>query len=55
MLWIPRDSAGASRQEVHDTGKVIAITDVGAHLDEKSKIIWNPDDPVPIAETKIYY
>ncbi|KAF2143706.1 uncharacterized protein K452DRAFT_296695 [Aplosporella prunicola CBS 121167] len=55
MLWIPRDSAGASRQEVHDTGKVIAITDVGAHLDEKNKIIWNPDDPVPIAETKIYY
>ncbi|EKG16711.1 protein of unknown function DUF221 [Macrophomina phaseolina MS6] len=55
MLWIPRDSAGCSRQEVQETGKVIAITDVAAHFDEKNKIIWDPEAEVPIAEPKIYY
>ncbi|KAB2581261.1 protein of unknown function DUF221 [Lasiodiplodia theobromae] len=55
MLWIPRDSAGCSRQEVQDTGKVIAITDVAAHFDEKNKLVWDPEAEVPIAEPKIYY
>ncbi|KAF2083149.1 DUF221-domain-containing protein [Saccharata proteae CBS 121410] len=55
LLWIPRDPAGVSRQEVHDTGKVIAITDMAAHLDDKNKIIWDPESTVPIAEPKIYW
>ncbi|EOD46598.1 uncharacterized protein LTHEOB_8265 [Neofusicoccum parvum] len=55
MLWIPRDSAGCSRQEVQDTGKIIAITDTAAHFDEKNKISWDPEAEVPIAEPKIYY
>jgi len=33
-LWIPRDPAGVSRQEVAHTGKVIPITDEHANLDE---------------------
>lgn len=56
LLWIPRDQAGVSRQEVRDTGKVIAITDVGAHLDEKNKIVWDdPNISAPIHDEKIYY
>lgn len=56
LLWIPRDPAGVSRQEVRDTGKVIAITDVGAHLDEKNKIVWDdPNISAPIHEEKVYY
>lgn len=55
MLWIPRDAAGCSRQEVQDTGKIIAITDTAAHFDEKNKIIWDPEAEVPIAEPKIYF
>ena len=32
-LWIPRDEAGVSRQEVRHTGAVIPVTDEGAWLD----------------------
>ncbi|KAK8161844.1 hypothetical protein IWX90DRAFT_388174 [Phyllosticta citrichinensis] len=55
MLWIPRDSAGCSRQEVRDTGKVIAITDTAASFDDKGNIVWDPMEEVPIAEPKMYW
>lgn len=55
MLWIPRDSVGCSRQEVRDTGKVIAITDTAASFDEKGNIVWDPTEEVPIAEPKMYW
>lgn len=56
-LWIPRDEAGVSTQEVRDTSKVIPITDEGAHFNEKGKIIWDntTEDIAPIHEGKIYY
>jgi len=56
LLWIPRDIAGVSRQEVMHSSKVIPITDVDASLDEKNKITWNEEGGrPPIYEEKIYY
>ncbi|GIZ41550.1 hypothetical protein CKM354_000485000 [Cercospora kikuchii] len=56
LLWVPRDNLGVSRQEVADTSKVIPITDEGAFLDEKNKIVWDAEDGrPPIYEEKIYY
>jgi len=37
-IWIPRDVAGISRQEVVHSSKVIEITDEGAWLDEKGGV-----------------
>ena len=57
VLWIPRDDAGVSRQEVHETSKVIPISDAGAELDDKNKIVWSRDDlgKTPVYQDKIYY
>lgn len=56
LLWIPRDPMGISRQEVHDTSRVIPITDDGAYLDEKNKVCWDAEGGrPPIYEEKIYY
>jgi len=37
-LWIPRDLAGVSRQEVLHSSKVIEISDEGASFDEKGRL-----------------
>ena len=37
-LWIPRDLAGVSRQEVAHSSKVIEISDEGASLDESGRL-----------------
>lgn len=37
-LWIPKDPAGVSTQEVRHTSKVIAITDDCASVDEKNRL-----------------
>ncbi|KAL9625250.1 MAG: hypothetical protein Q9160_000652 [Pyrenula sp. 1 TL-2023] len=58
LLWIPRDEMGISRQEVSHTGKVLPITDEGAHFDEKGKIVWDLEGTngrPPIWEAKTYY
>ena len=56
LLWIPRDAAGVSRQEVRHTSRVIPITDEGAHFDEKNKIVWDQESGrPPIYEEKVYY
>lgn len=56
LLWIPRDSAGVSRQEVEHTSRVIDITDEDAWIDDKCNITWNVDSGVPpIYEEKIFY
>jgi len=56
LLWIPRDIAGVSRQEIMHTSKVIPITDEDAVIDEKNKITWNEEKGrPPIYEEKIYY
>ena len=55
LLWIPRDQAGVSRQEVRHTSHVIPITDEGAYLDEKNRIITNQEESPPIHDEKIYY
>ncbi|KAE8354584.1 DUF221 domain protein [Aspergillus coremiiformis] len=55
-IWIPRDKWGFSEQEVLATDPIIPITDEGAHLDEKNKIVWDKYDPnLPLAELKILY
>lgn len=43
LLWIPRDPAGVSAQEVADTSKVIPITDEGCYLDEKNNMVWDEE------------
>ena len=55
LLWIPRDGAGVSRQEVRHTSKVIPMTDEGATLDEKNNIITYQEERPPIHEEKVYY
>lgn len=55
LLWIPRDEAGISRQEVRHTSKVIPITDEAAHLNEKNKIITNQEERPPIHEEPVVY
>ena len=57
LLWVPRDPVGVSREEVGNTSRVIAITDEGAHLDEKNNIVWDTENArgAPIYEEKIYY
>ncbi|GAP82661.1 putative phosphate metabolism protein 7 protein [Rosellinia necatrix] len=56
LLWIPSDPLGISKQEVHDTGKVIPITDEGCTLDDKNKLQWDEEGVrPPVWEEKIYY
>lgn len=56
LLWIPRDVAGVSRQEVIHSSRVISMTDEGAHFDEKNKIVWDQESGrPPIYEEKVYY
>lgn len=57
LLWIPRDSMGVSRQEVRDSSKVIPITDEGASLDSKGKIVWNYEEAnrAPLYQDKVFY
>ncbi|GIJ85179.1 transmembrane protein 63C [Aspergillus pseudoviridinutans] len=55
-LWIPRDKWGFSHREVLETHPAIPITDEGAHLDEKNKIVWDKYDPsLPLWELKVLY
>ncbi len=56
LLWMPRDNMGISRKECADTSQVIPMTDEGAYLDEKNKVVWGADDGrPPIYQEKIYY
>ncbi|KAK0893856.1 phosphate metabolism protein 7 [Friedmanniomyces endolithicus] len=56
LLWIPRDGAGISHQEVRDTRQVMPVTDDGAFLDDKGKIVWDSQDGrPPIYEEVPYY
>jgi hypothetical protein len=56
LLWIPRDDAGISRQEVSHTGKVIPITDEGCQLDGKNKLVWDSETArPPVWQEKICY
>lgn len=55
-LWIPRDRWGFSQHECTETDRVIRITDEGAHLNDKNKIVWNKYDPhLPLRELKTLY
>ena len=38
-LWIPRDEAGISVQEVMHSGRVVEISDQGAWLDDKGRLV----------------
>ena len=47
---------GISRQEIKDTVNIIPITDEGAGLDDKGKIIWDAENGrPPIWEPTVYY
>ncbi|KAH6676394.1 hypothetical protein B0J14DRAFT_353575 [Halenospora varia] len=56
LLWIPRDAAGISAQEVRHTSKVIPITDEGCTMDEKNKLVWDSEGArPPLWQPKVYY
>lgn len=56
LLWIPRDDAGVSKQEMSLTGQVIPITDDGASIGEKGEIVWDREGArPPVWQEKIYY
>ena len=50
-IWIPQDSLGISEEEINDTKAAgdIKITDEGARLDERNKLVWvdGPPDHEP--------
>ncbi|KAL7267357.1 phosphate metabolism protein 7 [Rhizina undulata] len=54
VLWIPRDGAGISRQEVAHTQSVIGISDEGAFV-ENGKIVWTEGAMPPDWKEKIPY
>jgi hypothetical protein len=54
-LWIPRDEAGVSRQEVTHTGKVIAVTDEGCYLDESNRVAVDFGVASPVLIDRIRY
>ena len=47
FIWIPQDPLGISKEEIRDTKAAgdIQITDGGATLDEKNKMMWQEDPP----------
>jgi calcium permeable stress-gated cation channel len=47
-LWIPRDPGGISQQEVAHTSKVNPITDEGAWLNEKNRVVIDLGATSPI-------
>ncbi|KAL1874017.1 hypothetical protein VTK73DRAFT_571 [Phialemonium thermophilum] len=53
-LWIPRDEARVSRQEVAHTREVTPITDQGAWLDERGRVVVNLDE-CPLWEPPVVY
>ncbi|KAL2196869.1 hypothetical protein P885DRAFT_69342 [Corynascus similis CBS 632.67] len=56
LLWVPRDAAGVSRQEVAHSSRVIPITDEGCELDDKGRLVWDREATrPPVWEEKIYY
>lgn len=57
VLWIPRDDAGVSAQEIRHTSKITPITDEGATLDARGSILWDEDnaEKVPIYERRVYW
>lgn len=55
-IWIPRDRWGVSQLEIEESDPCIPITDEGAHLDAKGRIIWDKFDPnLPLWELKTLY
>lgn len=55
LLWIPEDTMGISKQEIAHTSKVTPITDQGASLNDKGKVVWDETTQAPIYDEKIYY
>lgn len=55
VLWIPRDEGGISLQEVAHTGGVIGISDGGAIVNEKSKVVWIEGEFPPDWQEKPLY
>ncbi|EHL01579.1 hypothetical protein M7I_2464 [Glarea lozoyensis 74030] len=55
LLWIPRDEAGISAQEMAHTSRVIPITDDGCTMDENNKMVWDTEGRPPLWAEKIYY
>lgn len=56
LLWIPRDEAGISKQEVLHTSKVIPITDEGCTINEKNKLVWDTESArPPLWQPKVFY
>lgn len=55
-LWIPRDAAGVSRDEIAHTSRIIPITDDACELDDKGKLVWDQEGArPPIWEEKVMY
>ncbi|RDW69347.1 hypothetical protein BP6252_08367 [Coleophoma cylindrospora] len=56
LLWVPRDAAGVSRQEVLHSSKVIPITDEGCIFNENNKLVWDTEAArPPLWNEKTYY
>jgi hypothetical protein len=46
-IWVPRDEAGVSKQEVHHTQRVLDASDEGAWLDEKGSLVREEESNPP--------
>lgn len=47
VVWIPRDPAGVSAQEVAHTRAVVGCSDEGAVVNEKGKVVRTSEESVP--------
>lgn len=54
ILWIPRDEARVSRQEVAHTKKITPITDLGVSLNEKGLLIVDVE-AAPFKRSRLLY
>lgn len=58
LIWMPRDDAGVSREEVAHTSKVTPATDEAAFFDDKGKMHWDQEGTngqPPVYQEKIFY
>lgn len=55
VVWIAKDPLGISTGEIASTDESIIITDAGAHIDAKNKVVWDMNEQVPIYTDRIVY
>jgi len=49
VVWIAKDPLGISTEEISKTDEIIPISDDGAYINEKNKVVWDRENcPEPV-------